>query len=190
MNFSGGVWIATMSPGDLPSPGHRRRGRKTLPACQIRNRLFPATDVESKGTGSRLVHNGPIRADDIQTLRQRGVCQIGGVSHVVQQHGHCQLEMAHSHLGDADPFFHRLGLVEHDRVGKIGRALPSVFGMRLLYVYAEEVGRSLESLVDMIETPGLGTKRRSGVGTKNQGNRLVQMVEQAALLVGSRALRA
>ena len=136
----------------------------------VGDRLFPFVRPEEHRAHAALVGDLAALGDQVEPLGHRRVVLGDLIVHFVDQGRHLEGQLDHAGLADLDTFFHRFVLRKEHGVLLVLFDLPAVGRMDLSQVDDEEVDLVAIVLIDLVEGPSLGPKRRSGVTTEDQRN--------------------
>jgi len=111
------------------------------------------------------------RIDKIESIREGGIGVVYGIAHLIQSHGKPEVQIQKTGFGGFRAVCFSSGLIEYDVLFQVLRYLPAITRVGLLDVYAEKLNLVPVFFIDLVQATCLKTKGRSGIGTKDQGNR-------------------
>ena len=126
-----------------------------------------------EGAVAALVSNAAVLVNDVEALRPRRICIIGGVVHFIDTKGHGEFETLGEIVSDGHALLDglRLGIANIVLVLPIGFHLPFVGRMSLAHVDGQKIGVVFVIVVDLNDVANLATERWSSETAENEDER-------------------
>lgn len=125
-------------------------------------------------SGVALVHDAPIRFDEIKAVRPCRVRRLHPVIETVNQSGELDAQFSHACTGDGGAFRFVTRASEKYFIVNIALQLPYVGGMGFYDVHGIKIDLALILFRQPVQGGNLPPKRRSCVAAEDQDDRLAR----------------